>query len=210
VRPLKPREVAIVLAGMTVVTAFMTHPLVRVATSALPNDPGDPLLNAWILAWDADRLRHGLQGLWDLPSYFPYPRTLLFTEHLLGIAVLVAPLNWAAHNPLLAYNAAFLLSFIVSGAGMYILVRSLTGRQEAAWIAGLIYAFCPYRMGMISHLQVLWWGWLPVTLWATHRYFDTGSRRYVAAFVGAFLLQALSNGYILYFSLVPISIVGLF
>src|SRR5207253_2174501 len=76
------REVVAVTIAMAVVTLVMTYPVVRVGTTALPNDPGDPLLNAWILAWDADRIRHGLYGLWDLPAFFPYPHTLLYTEHL--------------------------------------------------------------------------------------------------------------------------------
>jgi len=201
-------ETASVLAGMTGLALVMTWPLVRVAATAVPNDPGDPLLNAWILAWDAERMAHGLRGLWDLPAFFPYPHTLTFTEHLLGIAALVAPIYWFTRNAVLAYNAAFLLSFVVAGAAMYGLARSLTGRRDAAWVAGIVYAFCPYRMGMLSHLQVLWWGWLAATLWALHAYFNTRSTRALAAFIAAFLLQALSNGYFLYFSLVPIAIVG--
>jgi len=179
-------EAAVVVCGLTAATIAMTYPVVRVAATALPSDPGDPLLNAWILAWDADRIAHGLRGLWDLPAFFPYPHTLTYTEHLLGIAILVAPIEWATRNPILAYNAAFLLSFVVAGGGMYGLVRSLTGSRGAARIGGLIYAFCPYRVAMISHLQVLWCGWLAVTLWALHRYFQTRSRSALAMAAAAF------------------------
>lgn len=202
------REAVLVVLGMTVITLIMTYPVVRVMTTSLPNDLGDPLLNTWLLAWDADRLRHGLAGLWNLPSFFPYQRTLLYNEPLLGIALFVSPLTWATGNPVLSYNVAFILAFIVAGAGMYALVRSLTGRWDAAWLAGLIYAFCPYRMSQLSRVQVLTSGWLAVALWALHRYFRDRSRRWIVVCASAFLVQALSNGYSLYFSLAALLIVG--
>src|SRR5437868_2195489 len=186
----------------------MTYPVGRESMVALPSDAGDPLLNAWRLAWDAERARHAFRGLWDLPAFFPHRNTLLYTEHLLGIALVVAPVEWLTRNPILAYNAAFLLSFVVAAAGMYALARSLTESRQAAWIAALIYAFVPYRLSMASHVQVLWSGWLPLGLWALHRYFKSGSRRAVLASAGAFLLQGLSNGYYLYFSVIPFVIIG--
>ena len=90
-----------VLGAFTVLTLVMTYPLVRHMTEALPSDLGDPLLNAWILAWDADQLLRGLQSVWDAPFFFPYSNTLTYSEHVLGVAVLVAPVHWIFSNPLL-------------------------------------------------------------------------------------------------------------
>ena len=53
-------------------------------------------------------------------------------------------------NSVIAYNAAFLASFVLAGAGMYLLARTLTGRRDAAAIAGLVYAFTPYRVAHIA------------------------------------------------------------
>jgi hypothetical protein len=50
-------------------------------------------------------------------------------------------------------------------------------------------------------------GWMPIALWALHRYFAIGSRRALALFVGAFAMQGLSNGYFLFFLAVPVAIV---
>src|SRR5262245_17563972 len=101
------RAMALSIAGFTALAIAFTWPLVRHMGDSVPSDPGDPLLNAWILGWDADRLRHGLTGLWDAPNFFPYRQTLAFSEHLLGIAIFVAPLAWISGNPLIAYNTAF-------------------------------------------------------------------------------------------------------
>ena len=137
----------------------------------MPGDPfGDPLLNAWILGWDADRLRHGLQGLWQAPLFYPAPDTLAWSEHLLGIAVFVAPLYWLTGNIVAVYNVAVLGSIVLAGIGMYLLARELTGRRDAAWLAGLLFACLPYRVAQFSHLQVLYAGWMPLALLGLHRY----------------------------------------
>lgn len=204
------RELTLVLSGFTTLALGMTYPLMRHSAAALPSDLGDPLLNTWILAWDANHLLHGLRGLWDTPNFYPYRHTLAFSEHLLGIALLAAPLQWASQNPVLAYNAGFLLSFVIAGSGMYLLARSLCGRPDVAILAGLVYAFCPYRMAQLSRLQVLMSGWMPIALWAWHRYFASWSWRTLLVFVGAFLIQALSNGYFFYFLALPVGLVALY
>ena len=212
--PLRPgsvtpiiREAVAVVAAFVGLTVVRTFPLVLNLRASLPADLGDPLLNAWILAWDADRLRGGLRGLWDAPIFFPYPKTLGYSEHLLGIAVFTAPLQWLTANPLLVYNLAFLASYALAGVGMYLLVRSLTGRRDAAFVAGAAFAFGPFRDGQIAHLQMLMSGWMPIALWALHRYFASGRRWALGAFVVTFLIQGLSNGYFLYFFSVPVALV---
>ncbi|MEW5982273.1 MAG: hypothetical protein AB1806_07865 [Acidobacteriota bacterium] len=200
------------LAGVAVVHAALavlaTWPLVRRLGWALPGDLGDPLLNTFILGWDADRLLHGLRGLWDAPPFFPFRQTLAFSEHLLGVAIFTAPLQWITGNPVLAYNVAFLGSPVLAGTGMYGLARELWGRRDAAWVAAVAFAFAPHRVMNVSHLQVLMSGWMPIALWALHRYFRTGSRRALGGFVVAFCLQGLSNGYFLYFFAVAVVVIG--
>jgi hypothetical protein len=201
------REAWLVIAGFTALTLVMTYPIARQMGEALPNDLGDPLLNTWILAWDADRLLSGLRGLWQAPIFFPYANTLTYSEHLLGIAVLTAPVQWLFGNPVLTYNVAFLLSYVLAGCGMYLLVKSLTGNIWGAIVAGVAFAFCPYRVAQVPHLQVLMSGWMPIALWAFHRYAADGRRSALVGFGAAFVLQGLSNGYYLYFFCVPVGII---
>ena len=200
-------ETCAVVLGFTVLTLLGTYPLVRDAASAIPSDLGDPVLNAWILGWDADRIRHGFQGLWNAPNYFPYPQTLTYSEHLLGIALLTAPVQWISGNPVLAYNFAVVVSYVLAGTGMYLLALSLTGSRLAAVVSGVAFAFVPYRVAQLPHLQVLMAGWMPLSLFALHRYFDSGSRLALLGFAAAYSLQALSNIYFMYFLVVPVAIV---
>src|SRR5690242_1118808 len=202
-------EAAVVLAGFTIATLAFTAPLWTRLSVALPADLGDPLLACWAIAWDISRLPHGLAGVWNAPIFFPFPDTLAYSEHFLGEALIVAPVQWVSGNPVLTYNVSFLFSFVLAGSGMYLLVRSLTGSRVAGVVAGAVFAFCPYRADQYSHLQVLTSGWMPIALWGLHTYFRTGRLPRLAAFVAAFVLQALSNGYSLYFFSLAVAVVGL-
>jgi hypothetical protein len=189
-----------------------TLPLAQHPTRTLPSDLLDTLLTTWIISWDASRLPHALQGVWNPPIYFPYPRTLAFSENLFGVALPVAPVYWITGNPVLTYNVAFLLTFTLAGTGMYLLARDLTGSRAAAAIAGAYYAFCPFRMAQaqLAHIQMLAIGWLPIALWSMHRYFLSFRRRWLALFTAACCLQVLSNTYVAYFMTVPIGIVTVY
>ena len=207
--PLRWREVCVAAGLFAIATIVVTLPLAQHPTRTLPSDLVDTLLTTWIISWDAESLRHGLHGVWNAPFYFPYPRTLAFSENLFGVAFPVAPVFWITGNPILTYNVAFLFSFTLAGTGMYLLVRDLTGSRGAAAIAGAYYAFCPFRtaQSQLSHIQMLAIGWLPIALWALHRYFLSFRRGWLGLFVAASCLQVLSNSYVAYFMMVPIAVV---
>ena len=179
----------------------------RAATVTIAQPFGDPLLNAWTLAWDADRILHGFSNFWTGLFFYPYPDTIAYSEHLLGIAIFTAPVQWLTGNPILAFNLATIGSTMLAGTGMFLLVRELTGRFDAALLAGVAFACSPYRVPLASHLQVLVSGWMPVALYALHRFLATRSARPLTLFVAAFVLQAYSNGYFLYFLAVPVAVI---
>jgi Bacterial membrane protein YfhO len=197
------RGPAMTVGIYTVATLVMTFPLIQHPSRTLPSDLIDTLLNTWIIGWDADRLRHGLSGVWDAPIFFPYRNALAFSENLFGIAIFVAPIYWVTDNAVLTYNVAFIASFAFAGIGMFLLAHSLTGSRPAALVAGAYYAFCPYRMLQIMHIQMLATGWMPIGLLGLHRYFQTDRRRWLALFVVAYVLQVTSNMYVAYFMAIP-------
>jgi hypothetical protein len=201
------RRLALVIGIYTAATLVMTFPLIQHPTRTLPSDLIDTLLNTWIIGWDADRLRHGLSGVWDAPIFFPYHNALAFSENLFGIAFFVAPLYWVTHNAVLTYNVAFIASFVLAGAGMFLLAHSLTGSRPAALIAGAYYAFCPYRMLQVMHIQMIATGWIPIGLYGLHRYFQTSRRRWLTLFATAYVLQVTSNMYAAYFMAIPAAFV---
>lgn len=203
------RELAFVAAGFTVLALVTTWPLGANPGRVLPSDLNDTLLNTWILAWDADRLGHALRGVWDPPIFFPYRNTLAFSENLFGLAVFVAPVYWMTGNAILTYNVAFVLSFALAGFGMYLLALSLTSNRAAALVGAVFYAFCPFRFAQMAHIQMVATGWMPVALYALHRYFSTDRRRWLMLFAAAYWLQATTNSYVAYFLAVPAAVVAI-
>ena len=203
------REALAVIGAFGAVAVAATWPLILRLGDALPVSlGGGPLLNTLLLAWDADRLLHGLEGWWDLPVFFPYTHTLALSENLLGIALFTAPIQWLTGDPVVVYNVAYLASYVLAGGGMYLLASSLTGSRPAAAVAGVLFVCVPFRAQEAGHLQSLMYGWMPIGLWALHRYFATGRRVVLAGFAAAFLLAGLSNGHFFYFFAAVVVIVA--
>src|SRR5215510_1947195 len=119
---------------------------------------------------------------YDANIFFPAPLTLAYSEHLIPQAIQIFPIYALTGNPILCYNALFLSTFALSGLGMFLFARELTGSAPAAFVAGLAYAFAPYRFSNLSHLQVLSSAWMPFVLYGLRRYFETGR---VLALAGA-------------------------
>lgn len=187
-------------------TLALTWPLVRGLARDVPADLGDSLLNMWVLAWDARHLARALAGhldavreYWHAAIYYPHPLALAYSEHLTAEALQFLPVYLATGNAVLAYNLLFLSTFVLSGLGMFLFVRELTGARAAAFLAGLAFAFAPYRFSALPHVQVLASMWMPFALYGFRRFFDTARLAPLAVGGAAWLAQNLSNGYYLLF-----------
>ncbi len=182
--------------GYLLVTLAVTYPGWLRPLDAIPGDMGDPVLNSWIIAWDVHALVEDPARLFDANIFYPSRNTLAYSEHLLGSALLTAPVLIASGEPLLAYNLAFISSFVLSGLGMYLLVVYLTGNRWAGFVSGLIFGFTPYRFAGIIHLHLLTWQWLPFAILYLSRYFRHSRFRDLALFLFFFMLQIATSWHI--------------
>jgi hypothetical protein len=187
-----------VFLAFAALTVCWTWPVATNLSSRIPHDAGDPVLNTWILWWNA-RVIPFTGEWWNAPFFWPLPNALALSEHLTGLSLFATPLQIAGAGPIAAYNVCFLLSFALSGFFAYLLAHRLTGSVPAGITAGLAFGFSPYRAGQLSHIQALTAYWMPLALWALHKYLDNGSRRWLAVFGAAWLVQSLSNGYYMLF-----------
>jgi hypothetical protein len=193
------RYALIVSALFVVLTCAMTFPQALHLRDAV-HDDGDPLLNAWALSWVAHQLPRAPAHLFDANIFYPERRTLAYSETLLLPAVLAAPLAWLGAGPILVYNLVFLSGFAISGVGMALLVRSLTGSGAAGIVSGIIFAFLPYRIDHLAHMQLQQTQCLPFALWAFHRLLRTGRVRdgvLFGAFVAGQILSCMYYGLLL-------------
>lgn len=178
----------------TVMWAVLTYPQVRQLGTGV-NDVGDPLLNTWALAWVAHQLPFAPAHVFDANIFHPERRTLAYSETLLAPAAAAAPLLWIGVGPVLVYNLLLMAAFVASGVGTALLVRDLTGSSAAGLVSGAMFAFLPIKFDHYAHFQLLLTQWMPLSLWAFHRFVATGRRSWAVALGVAVGLQALTSIY---------------
>jgi hypothetical protein len=190
----------------TAIAIVMTWPLARHLGTRLPADLGDPVFNCWVLMWTAGQVLAAFQGhpgalanFWNGNVFYPEPLTLAYSEHLTGQMLQILPVYAVTGNIILCYSLLFIASFALSGLAMYLLVRDLTNRPPAAFLAGLAFAYAPYRLGQFPHLQILTCYWMPLALFGFRRFFVTNRARPLAGGSIALVMQNLSCGYFMLF-----------
>ena len=136
----------LVACAYVTLAVIKTIPLSRHFTTHLPSDLGDPLLTTWIMAWGTHALAHHPFSLFDANIVYPLDRTLAFSDHLLGVLPLFAPVYSATGNPIAAANTVFLLSFALSALAAFCLVYMLTSAPWPSFLAGLLFGFAPISL----------------------------------------------------------------
>ncbi len=129
--------------------------------------------------------------------FVPMPGAMALSESLLGLAPLTTPLQWLGASPVTAHNVAFLLSTPLAAWGAWRLVSRLTPRTDAAFLAALAFAFAPYRLGQLSHLQVLFSCWMPFALASAHDFLGQRTKRPLVYLAIFWCINGLTNGYYL-------------
>ena len=169
---------AAVALGCTwpLVTRLGTHYPVWDAKVTAP--AADQLFTSWILATDARQLVHDPWHLFESNNFHPLRRTLTFSENLLGLAVLVLPVQYVWDNPALTDNVALLLALTIGGWGVFLLVRELSGSGLAGALAGVLAIYSPAHWVIFSQLHVIAFHWVPVALFALARVVRTGRWRW--------------------------------
>ena len=152
--------IALLLASYLAATVAMTWPYaVHLRDSTVVGF--DPLLQIWLSRWVQHALATNPLGLWDANIFYPFAKTLAYTDANIPGAVLAWPLDLLFRDPILTNSLVTLATFVLAAVGMYALVHHLVGNRAAAWLAGLAYAFLPWRSVHLWHLNWLEGAWLP-------------------------------------------------
>jgi hypothetical protein len=159
----------LVASAYVALTLVYAWPLLGRMSTVLPHDVGDPALNAWIIWWNAHAWPL-TEAWWNAPIFHPATGAFALSETFLSVAPLTTPLQWLGLDAIVTYNVTFLVSFPLTALAAHALAHRLTGRHDAAFIAGLALGFCPWRTAQMPHLQMLLMWWMPLTLFFLHRY----------------------------------------
>lgn len=200
-------EAAVVTTAFTLLAIAFTWPQVRHMDSV--PDMGDPLFSIWRISWVNHQFWRHPAALFDANIFHSERLTLTYSDPVIVPALMSAPLFWLGLHQLHIYNVLFLSSFVLSGVCTFQLVQALTGRRDAAAIAGIVFALHPYRFEHYSHLELQMTMWMPVALLAVHRVFANGRVRHGVVAGVAFAAQMLSSLYYgLYFAVYLVVVGG--
>jgi hypothetical protein len=185
---------------------FHTWPLPSAPASWSRMDNADTALNAWIVAWVAHQLPRSPLHLFDANIFYPEPRTLAFSEHMVVQGVMGLPLFALGASAVLAYNLLAIAGFALSGYAMSQLVARWTGSAAAGIVAGLAYAFNALSLVGFTHLQALHVEFLPPAMVALHDLVDRPAWRHAFRLFVWATLQALTSNYLLASTIVAMAI----
>ena len=173
-------------------TVLMTWPQAAHLADRL-NDLWDAKQNAWILHWDFVQTFRDPAHLFQAPILYPARYALAFSEDLYGAAVFGFPLLALGVPIVVNYNVIFLLGMAFSAWSAWLLARYVTGDAAASLLAGLIYAFVPWRFAQLPHLNMQWGGFLCLLFYFLLRYLDSGRQRDLLLFGACFAGNLLAT-----------------
>lgn len=156
-------ELLALAAGALALAVAMFWPLALHPATEFPKDLGDPLAQAWQLAWDGHALRTQPGAFFQANQFWPLHDTLAFSDALVGYAPLAA-IGSGTRAAVARYDAVFLLASALASGGAYLLARELGAGVAGGLVAGAAYAYAPWRLEQGGHLHILSSGAIPLAL----------------------------------------------
>jgi hypothetical protein len=184
-----------ILVIYTILSILLTYP-VAFSIDKIPGK-GDVF---WFL-WDLWSFKKSIITLsnpyYTTDIFYPTGVSLAFSDVSPFNAIISIPLQ-QLFSLIATYNILWILTFILSGFGAYLLVKYLINDTRAAFLSGLIFMFSPYHFAhALGHMNLITTGWIPfyiLLLIKTTR----EDKKTNAIWAGIFLvLTAMSSNYYL-------------
>jgi hypothetical protein len=141
----------------------MTWPTLQYPAYTIPQDLGDPTLEAWMMAWSGHAVLTDISQLWNANSFYPEQLSFAFTDTLLGYFP-AGMIGTGFATALVRYNIMYVLLHALAFFGAYVLVRQLGAGKTGAAVAGAAFAYAPWRLAQAGHMHVLSTGGIALAL----------------------------------------------
>src|SRR6476659_6029792 len=153
-REVSRREVGLVLLGARLLALAMHWPLPLHLGRDIPTDFGDPLGQASQVAWIGHAIVHHPDAPFQANIYYPLHNSLATTDVLFGYAP-AGLIGTGSKAALVRYDILFLFAYFLAFVGAYLLSRELGVGPAAAAVAGVAFAYAPWRLGQDPSLNIL-------------------------------------------------------
>ena len=169
----------VAMAGV-LLAVITSWPLLAHLPSRIAPDLGDPVRTAWQISWVGHAMLHDPLHLFDSNTFYPHPLSLAFSDSLLGYG----PAGFFGSGTVAAlvrYNLLFLWAWSLCFVGAYLLAREIGLGRLGGAVAGVAFAYAPYRVTEAGHLHVISSGGIPLALFLLLRGYRRSSRKLVLA-----------------------------
>ncbi|MBN1584488.1 MAG: hypothetical protein JXA89_27530 [Anaerolineae bacterium] len=150
----------IVLAVYVAVSLAMCAPLPAQFSTQLAGAHSDARVFQWNNWWIKRAILSGQNPMHTDMIYYPAGASLSSHNTNWVSSLIAIPLD-LLFGPVVAYNTTFLLTLFLPAVAMYLLTKHLTQRRDAAFLAGLVFAFFPYHVsgnwdGQMNLANIQW------------------------------------------------------
>lgn len=171
---------------------------------------GDELLIAWIQSWVVHTLFTNPLALFDANIYFPYHKTLAYSDIFLTTSLLSLIPTYFIGQPIVANNFTLISSLALVGFSVYLLSFYIIKDFLASLLAGLLVIFSPATLSFSVHLQILGVEWVPLSILCFLFFLDSQKTRYFIGSLCCLLLQVYNSFFPAYFILFSWIIIFIF
>ncbi len=189
---------AAVTAAYVILALIYLRPIWRVGGDHLAPSLEDPLFNLYVLKWSAHQIGMGLPDLWNANLFHPTRGAFVLSDHLLGPAAQLALFQLVVPNAIAGYNFLLFTSFVASALAVCWVFRRAGLSWVAAALAGWMFAFSPFRISQLTHIQVLIAQWFPLTLWFWDRLLAERTLKNGGLFLLFYILHVTGGCYLAY------------
>jgi hypothetical protein len=147
-------EIAGAVALAVVLALAMHWPLPMHLGRDIAQDLGDPLVQAWQVAWDGHALKTQPLELFQANVFWPMRDSLAVSDALVGYAP-AGLVGEGVHAAVARYDVLFLFAYALCFVGAYLLARELGAGRAGAFVAGAAFAYAPWRLEQEGHLHII-------------------------------------------------------
>jgi len=169
----RARELLPCIALGVLLALAMHWPLPLHLGDRVAQDLGDPLVQAWQVAWDGHALQHQPESFFQSNTFWPLTDSLAFSDALIGYAP-AGLIGDGAHAAIARYDLLFLFAYALCFVGAWLLARELGANRAGAAVAGAAFAYAPWRLEQEGHMHVISSGGLALTAFLLIRGYRRG------------------------------------
>jgi hypothetical protein len=109
----------------------------------------DNRFQAWVIHWVQGALM-GEHPLYDAATFAPASASLTFSDHLIGLGLILLPLRWLGLSPAAVFNTGIVLGTVTSALSAYLL--------------GFVLTLGPVPWLVTRHVNLVWRGGLAIVV----------------------------------------------